>query len=73
MASVPLRWPHRAGVISGQATPASAAFLVSWGLLSLAWRPTTPSLKRAAGFTAALVLLGLIGTFPPFFNLLAGS
>jgi hypothetical protein len=62
----------RVGDISGLTTAAAAVFFGSWGLLAIAWRHADPSLVRVATAAAALIALGLLGTFPPFFNAIAG-
>jgi hypothetical protein len=36
--------------------------------LAVAWRRADPPLVRIATASAALIALGLLGTFPPFFN-----
>jgi hypothetical protein len=58
----------RVGDISGLTTAATVVFFSSWGLLAIAWRGADPPLARVAAATAALIGLGLLGTFPPFFN-----
>jgi hypothetical protein len=56
------------GDISGLTTAATVVFFSSWGLLAIALRRADPPLVRVAAATAALIALGLLGTFPPFFN-----
>jgi hypothetical protein len=45
-------------------------FLAGWLGLTFSWRNADLSLKRVAIFTAALLALALVGTFPPFFQAL---
>ena len=59
----------RVGDISGLTIAATVVFFSSWGVLAIAWRRADPPLVRVAVATAALIALGLLGTFPPFFNL----
>jgi hypothetical protein len=56
------------GDISGLTTAATVVFFSSWGVLAVALRRADPPLVRVAAATAALIGLGLLGTFPPFFN-----
>jgi hypothetical protein len=37
-------------------------------VLGFAWRRADPPLERVAAAAAVLIALGLLGTFPPFFN-----
>lgn len=64
-----LEFSERVGPLSGKTIFAAIAFAVSWGGLHLAlrdreveWRPLTIAL-------VALVAIGLVLTFPPFFQL----
>lgn len=63
---------ERVGHVSGLTTVTAAVFLASWGALFLVWRRADPPLVRVAAFAGALVALGLVGTFPPFFNAFGG-
>ena len=56
------------GDVSGVTTATALVFFVSWGALTLVWRGANPSLARVAAFSAALIVAGLLGTFPPVFN-----
>ena len=60
------------GDLSGVTSGAAAAFFVAWGGLAAWWRHANPSLARVVAATGVLVALGLLGTFPPFFNAFAG-
>jgi hypothetical protein len=62
----------RVGDISGLSTAATIVFFSSWGLLASVWRQADPPLLRVAAATAVLIALGLLGTFPPFFNAIGG-
>jgi hypothetical protein len=64
-----LEFSERVGPLSGKTIFAAVAFVVSWGGLHMAlrdreveWRPVTIAL-------IALVAVGLVLTFPPFFQL----
>ena len=59
----------RVGDVSGLSVGATAVFFATWAGLTLAWRHENPRLMRIAAASACLIALGLLGTFPPFFNL----
>lgn len=68
-----LEFSERVGPLSGKTILAAAAFLLSWAGLHLAlrrrdlgWRPVTIAL-------IALVAIGLVLTFPTFFQLFASD
>jgi len=60
----------RVGDLSGVTTIAAVVFFVAWATFGIAWRQANPPLMRVAAASAQLVALGLLGTFPPFFNAL---
>lgn len=62
----------RVGDLSGLTTTASIVFVAAWAVLAIAWRRADPPLPRVAATAAVLIALGLLGTFPPFFNLVGG-
>ena len=64
-----LAFSGRVGMLSGETIIAIAAYFVSWAGLGLFWRRSNPPLPPVAVVTAALVAIGLLGTFPPFFRL----
>lgn len=61
------------GPLSGKTTLAVAVWLVAWLALHLMWRKKDVDLTRTFWVTGALIALGVIGTFPPFFELFAGG
>jgi hypothetical protein len=62
----------RVGDLSGVTTAAATVFFVSWAVFGIAWRHADPPLLRVAAAAAVLIALGLLGTFPPVFNLIGG-
>ena len=62
----------RTGDLSGVTTAGATVFFIAWALLVVAWRHANPSLVRVAAAAAVLIALGLLGTFPPVFNLIGG-
>ena len=62
----------RVGDISGLRPPPARLLLARGACWRSAGVGRTRSLVRVAGATALLIALGLLGTFPPFFNAVAG-
>jgi hypothetical protein len=56
------------GSLAGKTTLAMAAWLVSWAALALVWKGRDVRLRTVALVALVLTILGLIGTFPPFFE-----
>jgi hypothetical protein len=63
-----LQWNDRVGPLSGKTIISAIAYFGSWGVLHLIWRRSNPPLKRIVWITVVLIALGLIGTFPKFFQ-----
>jgi hypothetical protein len=61
------------GPLGGKTILAVAVWLVSWVALHVAWRRRELSFGKVWAATLALVGVGLIGTFPPFFQLFTRS
>src|SRR5205085_2476982 len=55
-----------AGEITGISTLVVAAWLVSWLVLHQLWKNRQVHFTRVFGVTLILIVLGLVGTFPPF-------
>ena len=62
----------RVGDLSGVTTAATVVFFAAWAVLAVVWRHANPPLVRVAAAAAVPIALGLLGTFPPFFNLVGG-
>ena len=62
----------RVGDLSGLTMAATVMFFAAWAVLAIVWRHANPPLVRVAAAAAVLIALGLLGTFPPFFNLVGG-
>lgn len=58
-----------AGGVSGRTTIASIIWLVSWAVLHRRWRDREVDGGRVTVIAVVLVLLGLVGTFPPVWTL----
>ena len=66
-----LQFNDRVGPLSGKTIISVAVFFGAWALLAALWRRSDPPLQRVAAVTAVLVILGLVGTFPIFFQAFA--
>ena len=66
-----LKFYGPAGPLSGKTTLAVAVWLVSWLLFHLIWRKTDLDFPKFFWAAMVMIILGLIGTFPPFFALFA--
>jgi hypothetical protein len=61
-----------AGPLSGKTTIATLVWLAAWALLHGQLRERKIDVERAVRWTWILLAVGLLGTFPPFFQLFAG-
>jgi hypothetical protein len=59
------------GPLSGKTVFAVVTWLVAWALLHATMRRTRYETRRAFAIAIVLVVLGVIGTFPTFFQLFA--
>ena len=59
-----------AGGVSGRTTLATVLWLIAWGVLHSRWREREVDGYRVMTVTLALIVLGVIGTFPPLWLLL---
>ncbi|MEX2376059.1 MAG: hypothetical protein WD942_10825 [Dehalococcoidia bacterium] len=58
-----------AGGVSGRTTLAVVVWLVAWGVLHRRWRFSHVDVRRVGRVTLALIVVGIIGTFPPVWEL----
>ena len=56
------------GSLAGKTILATAAWLLSWAVLGVAWKGRNISLRTVFFVALALAILGIVGTFPPFFE-----
>ena len=63
-----LQWNDRVGPLSGKTLLAVAVWLISWAILHVALRNRPFETRRALIITVVLLALGVIGTFPTFFQ-----
>jgi hypothetical protein len=57
------------GALAGKSTVAVLVFFVAWLVLYLIWREKDVVLKTSFYIGLGLGILGVIGTFPPFFEM----
>lgn len=58
------------GPLSGKTIVAIVLWLISWGILAGKWRDQSVNFGKIYTATLILVALGIVGTFPLFFDLL---
>ena len=68
-----LQWNDSVGPLSGKTILAVIAYFGSFVILGLVWRGNTFTLRSILIVAAALVLLGLLFTFPPIFQAFASE
>jgi hypothetical protein len=66
-----LNWNDRVGPLSGKTILAAVVYFVAWGILHALWRGQNRNLKPILITAAILAVLGIIGTFPTFFQVFA--
>lgn len=66
-----LNWWNPAGPLTGKVLLGVIAFFASWVVLHFIYRGKNVNFTRAATVALVLLGLGLVGTFPPFFDLFA--
>jgi hypothetical protein len=66
-----LKWSDDVGPLSGKTILSVVAFFASWGVLHLLWRREGRPLRPILIIAGVLVVLGIVGTFPTFFEAFA--
>jgi hypothetical protein len=64
-----LAWSDRVGPLSGKTIVAVGVWLVAWAVLHVALRRRPYETRRALVVSLVLIALGVLGTFPTFFQL----
>jgi hypothetical protein len=70
--STVLVWSKPVGALSGKTTLGILAWLVSWLILGLAWKDREVTLRPVLIVSVVLLAAGVLLTFPPVFDLIAG-
>jgi hypothetical protein len=60
------------GPLSGKAVAAVAIYPIAWMVLHAALRKSQTKITTVRRWTIILLTIGLLGTFPPFYGLIAG-
>jgi len=68
-----LQFNDRVGPLSGKTIISTAVFVGAWALLTALWRGKNPPLRPVLMATVVLLALGLLGTFPTFFQAFASD
>jgi hypothetical protein len=68
-----LNWYNPAGPLTGKSLLGVFAFLLAWGVLHVLYRGKNVNFTRATAVAFALLAVGLLMTFPPFFELFAAE
>jgi len=68
-----LSWYKPAGPLSGKTTVAVIVWLIAWAVLGNQWKDKDVDFDKISMIALVLLLLGILGTFPPFFELFAAG
>ncbi|MGA2762204.1 MAG: hypothetical protein ABSG17_02455 [Spirochaetia bacterium] len=68
-----LAWSKPVGALSGKTIIGIIVWLVSWLILGLIWKDREVGLKPVLILSAILLVVGLLTTFPPFFDMFAAD
>jgi hypothetical protein len=68
-----MTWVKPVGGLSGKSSLGILAFLVSWAILAYVFKGKETKFGQIAAIALALLIVGLIGTFPPFWHLFTGG
>ena len=63
-----LKWREPVGPLAGKTGMAVIAWAVAWVALGILWRRRDVDARKAIVATAILIGLGVLGTFPSFFE-----
>lgn len=64
-----MTWYKPVGGLSGKSSWAIIIFFVSWAILHYVWKDKETDFARISSIAIALMVVGLLGTFPPFWEL----
>ena len=66
-------WVKPVGGLSGKSSIGIIAFFLSWVILHYVWKDKETDFARISTISFVLLAVGLLGTFPPVWHLLAGG
>ncbi|MGE5462389.1 MAG: hypothetical protein ACM3PS_03485 [Syntrophothermus sp.] len=64
-----LAWNKGVGGLSGKSGLSIIIFFLSWAILHYVWKDKETNFARISSIAIALLFVGLIGTFPPVWEL----
>ena len=64
-----MTWSKGVGGLSGKSGWAIIIFFVSWAILHYVWKDKETDFARISSIAIALLVVGLLGTFPPVWEL----
>lgn len=64
-----MAWNKGVGGLSGKSTLSIIIFFVAWAILHYLWKDKDTDFARISSIAIALLIVGLIGTFPPVWHL----
>lgn len=67
-----MTWYKPVGGLSGKSSWGIIAFFVAWAVLHYVWKGKETDFSRISTIAIVLLVIGLIGTFPPVWHLFAG-
>ena len=68
-----LEFDEGVGPLSGKTIIAVIAYFASWAILHGLWRRQNPALRPILIATAVVIVLGILGMFPTFFQAFASE
>lgn len=66
-------WVKPVGGLSGKSSLGVIAFFVAWLILHFMWKDKDTDFARISSIAIALLVVGLLGTFPPVWGLFKGG
>ncbi len=64
-----LNWYKPVGGLSGKSTLAVIIFFIAWAILHFVWKDKETDFARISSIAIALLVVGLLCTFPPVWKL----
>lgn len=64
-----MKWNSGVGALSGKSSLSIIIFFVAWAILHYLWKDKDTDFARISSIAIALLFVGLLGTFPPFWHL----
>jgi hypothetical protein len=64
-----MAWNKGVGGLSGKSTLSVIIFFIAWAILHFVWKDKETDFARISSIAIALLVVGLLGTFPPFWKL----